>query len=191
MEPVDVLVVCTANIARSPLAERLLQAHADHRLGPGAVVVHSAGVHARTGDLPADGSVQVADQWGLDLRDHRSRPVTPELAARADLVLTMSRRHRDKVTRLAPGLLERTYTLRELVRLLPDLPGGGEPGLVREHLEAVLHRAHETRPLQADGRRDDDVVDPWGGPYEGYVDLGNTLVDLTEPLVDVLFGPAR
>jgi protein-tyrosine phosphatase len=190
MEPVHLLVVCTANICRSPLAAALLQAHADHRCGAGTFVVTSAGAQARLGYPAAEGSCRIAERWGLDMPAHRSRPADRGVAEQADLILTMSRAHRDHVAALASGLKLRTFALREFARLAPQLPATGVPGEAREHLHRVAAGAHANRPLRVVEPTGDDIPDPFGGPLPGYVAFANTLVDLTEALVPIIFGPS-
>ena len=72
----EVLVVCTANICRSPMAEALLRAWLSHHAPTVAadVAVASAGVRARPGDPAAPHMMAIADRWGLDLHGHRSAP---------------------------------------------------------------------------------------------------------------------
>jgi protein-tyrosine-phosphatase len=53
----------------------------------------------------------VALEDGVDLSAHRARVLTPELAASADLILTMSRSHRQRLSDLGYG--ERTFLLGE------------------------------------------------------------------------------
>jgi protein-tyrosine phosphatase len=55
--------------------------------------VLSAGVSAYPGGPAADEAVEVAKQYGADLTGHRSRPLSPELAAQADLLVAMTREH--------------------------------------------------------------------------------------------------
>jgi protein-tyrosine-phosphatase len=135
-EPMRILVVCTANRCRSPVAEVLLWRALV--LEGVTAVVRSAGFLEP--GLPVDETTrQVMAERGIDLSGHRSTQVSAELLAWADLVLTMERRH-----------------VRELVVLAGrDLPvatfvgygNGATPGTV----------------LVGDGG-DDEVPDPIGRP---------------------------
>lgn len=91
-----ILVVCTGNTCRSPLGEALLRAVADER-GHNGLEVRSAGTSAMDGAPASEGSYLVALEHGLDLSAHRARPLTRDLVQQADLVLTMSRRHLQRV----------------------------------------------------------------------------------------------
>ncbi len=114
-----VLIVCTGNTCRSPLAAVALL----DELGPDRerVEVLSAGTAAREGQPASPTTVEIAAQEGFDLVAHRSRRVTPALARAADLILVMEREHTRAVQALG-GDPERTHVLSEW-------PDPGEPGL--------------------------------------------------------------
>ena len=75
------------------------------------VTVASAGTGAWVGAPASEGSYLVALEDGVDLSAHRAQPLTPELAASSDLILTMSRSHRQRLSELGYG--ERTFLLGE------------------------------------------------------------------------------
>ena len=93
--PKLIVTVCTANICRSPMAEALLR-HALKAEPPPLCdcQVVSAGVAARKGEKVSPNSVEALAKVGLRISDHRSQPLTQELADRADLVLCMTESHR-------------------------------------------------------------------------------------------------
>jgi protein-tyrosine-phosphatase len=94
-----ILFVCTGNTCRSPLAESIARAMVAERARDD-VQVSSAGTNAWDGASASDGSILVALEHGLDLSTHRARSVTSELVAAADLVLTMSPSHLERVEAL-------------------------------------------------------------------------------------------
>lgn len=106
----NVLFVCTGNTCRSPLAEVLMRRLLDER-GLEGITVSSAGTGAWLGAPASEGSYLVALEDGVDLSAHRAQPLTAELAASADLILTMSRSHRQRLSDLGYG--ERTFLLGE------------------------------------------------------------------------------
>ena len=106
----NVLFVCTGNTCRSPLAEALLRRLLEERQVEG-VTVASAGTGAWAGAPASEGSYLVALEDGVDLSAHRAQLLTPELAASSDLILTMSRSHRQRLSELGYG--ERTFLLGE------------------------------------------------------------------------------
>src|SRR5882724_3677292 len=94
-----ILLVCTGNICRSPLAEALLLRTLKER-GIEGVEVSSAGTGAWDGAPASEGAYLVGLERGLDLSGHRARLLTRELVEEADLILTMARHHRARVDEL-------------------------------------------------------------------------------------------
>lgn len=172
-----ILVVCTANICRSPMAERLLAEYLARRVPDARAVISSAGTHARPGDPAASGMQRIAEGWGLDLDYHRSRRVDQELAASQDLVITMEDAHRTVVSRLAPGLGSRTFIITELAALM-DATGPPVAGTLPQRV-AAWHAARARTALDVT-----DVGDPYGGPTQGYETTAWQLAGLVE-----LIGP--
>ena len=105
-----VLLVCTGNTCRSPMAVGAL----NDELGPEAarIEVSSAGTAAWEGQPATEASVEVAARDGIDLAGHRSRRVTPALVRAADLVLVMERGHLSAVQALGADP-KRTHVLGE------------------------------------------------------------------------------
>lgn len=115
-----ILVVCSGNTCRSPMAARLLAS----RLGPGPEVV-SAGIAAAPGAAASPFALQAMAEREFDLGGHRARPLTRDLVEQAGLVLTMTRAHRRAVVDLVPAAADRTFTLREYAGC-PVSPPRGE-----------------------------------------------------------------
>jgi len=88
----EILMVCTGNICRSPMAEGLLR-HLLPQPLKSAVSVSSAGTHALHGNQPAPHAVTAMARIGIDIRHHRARMVNRELLRRVDLSLAMERGH--------------------------------------------------------------------------------------------------
>jgi protein-tyrosine phosphatase len=108
-----ILVVCTANVCRSPLAEIVLQQgmagqHSEF------VDVTSAGTHADAGQPMC---AQGAAHAGVDPDVHRSRLLSAVDLADADLVLTADRSQRAAAARLDPSCRPRLFTLRQAAGL--------------------------------------------------------------------------
>lgn len=94
-----ILLVCTGNTCRSPMAEALLRRKLMER-NIDNVTVSSAGTGAWDGAPASEGAYLVALENGLDLSSHRARLLTRDIANQATIVLTMGRHHRARVEQL-------------------------------------------------------------------------------------------
>jgi tRNA threonylcarbamoyl adenosine modification protein (Sua5/YciO/YrdC/YwlC family) len=117
--PFDVLIVCTGNSCRSPMAGVLLESGFPAELAD-KVRVRSAGVACIDGAPVTEYARQVAGEHGLDLREHRSKHLTPKMVGEADLVLVMEPYHRDEITRRFPGAAAKVHFLRGFGSEAPD-----------------------------------------------------------------------
>ena len=115
-----ILTVCTGNICRSPVAERLLQAGLDQAV-PGGFVVTSAGTRALVGEPIQPPSADIVRTFGGNPDGFAARQLTSRILRGVDLVLTMTSGHRGEVLQLDASLLKRTFTIREFARMLDVL----------------------------------------------------------------------
>jgi protein-tyrosine-phosphatase len=106
-----VLVVCTGNSCRSPMAQCML---ADMLKGTPSSV-GSAGTDAPVGSPAALNAVVVMREAGLDLSRHRAQQLSAAMVDLADLVLVMEEYHRQRVVELVPHATERTRLLLSFV----------------------------------------------------------------------------
>ncbi len=169
---VRILTVCTGNICRSPVAERLLQAGLD-QLSPGTFQVRSAGTRAVAGDPVQPLSARIIADYGGSPAGFAARQLAPGVLHDADLVLTMAADHRAEVVQTDPSVLRRTFTIREfarMVRILEERQPSPGPGTdlpawwkaLPARAAAVRHLALATVPA------DNDVADPYGLGPEAY-----------------------
>ncbi len=104
-----VVFICSGNICRSPMAERLFLAAAQTRGAPAvAVSMGTLGLRARRADPHA---IDALAEIGLDVSDHRSQPLSVGILRNATSVLAMERMHIDEVLRRDPMLRARTHLL--------------------------------------------------------------------------------
>ncbi len=103
-----VLMVCTGNVCRSPMAEALLRARFAAR-GRGSV--SSAGLSALVGRPAEPLAVELLAERGIDLSAHRARQLTPDMVAAAELVVVMEAAQQHELERLAPAARGRVHRL--------------------------------------------------------------------------------
>ena len=178
-----ILLLCSANICRSAMAEPLLSARLT---GLGAsVAVWSAGMTGAAVPPPAE-AVAALDARGYDISGHLSRPVRAADLAAADLILGMAREHVRHAVVLLPTAWPRTFTLKDLVRRGRRI-GARAPG---EPLSVWLTRAAAGRDHRDLLGRSagDDVADPYGGPAHRYELTADLLDQLTGELADLCWG---
>ena len=133
----SILVVCTGNICRSPIGERLLR----KRL-PG-VKVKSAGVHGLV-KHPADATAaDVAANHGVSLEGHAGRKLTAEMARNYDLILAMESEHIAQVTASAPEDRGKTMLFGQWLeqKEIPDPYRKSQDAF--EHVYGMLERASQ------------------------------------------------
>ncbi|HEX5493413.1 MAG TPA: DUF4012 domain-containing protein [Mycobacteriales bacterium] len=213
-----ILVVCTGNVCRSPLAERIIRARLVWALGAGAdrFTVTSAGTEPLTG-LPMDPrAARAAGALGADVEGFAAREVTPADVAAADLVLTASRAHRASAVRMHPRAHRYAFTILEFSRLAGVLPAalsvpgdGGTPGTpstgsgngtaeaaaaaraddaVRRARMLVARAAALRGTVRPRRPEDDDVADPIGGAGQVHRTVGTVIADALAGPLEVITG---
>lgn len=187
----QVLVVCTGNICRSPLIERVLQSALDERWGPGEVSVRSAGTMGLEGYPMDERAARHLAGFGGVSDGFVARRVTKELVASADLVLTATREHRGRVVQLHPRALRYAFSyldFADLARHLPDeelptAPSGAD--WVREVTQVLASKRGMRAPLEAHLA---DIVDPYNRHDDVYDEMSAQIRQATPDVVRALTG---
>jgi len=181
-EPFRLLVVCTANRCRSPMAERLA-ADQLRRRGVDAEVRSSGTME---GGVPAtDGARRALARRGLDLSEHTSRQLDADTIEVADLIVTMERRHLGAVAELSIEAVRRSFPLKELAALAAAT-GTRPPAVpVSEWIARADRMRHPSSVLSVS--TSDDVQDPMGGSRRDYRRTADELDDLLDQVFSRLF----
>lgn len=149
--PFRILLVCTGNTCRSPMAAAFWRAAVKDMpsLAALGVAVDSAGLSAADGSPAASEAEAVMRERGLDLSEHRSRRFTGS-DSEADLILTMTEGHKAEVILAYPEAAAKVYTLKEYAgqQGSPDIDdpiGQGETEYrrVRDEIERAVRMGAE------------------------------------------------
>ncbi len=117
---VSVLCVCTGNTCRSPMAEGIfrkylaekLECEVD-RLDEMGYTVASAGILDMAGSAASGEAVAACAARGVDIRAHKSQPVSVGLIRGSDRIFAMERMHQARVVALSPEAAGKCVLLAE------------------------------------------------------------------------------
>ena len=187
-----ILHVCTGNVCRSPMAERLMRHGLAQRLGgaAGAILVESAGTWGHEGAPMEAHAAAVLAEYGADPSGFTGRELLDDHVIDADLVLTATRDHRAQVISMGHAAGLRTFTLKEFTRLVRAIDPTTLPdGSVTERARALVRAAAALRGwLLAPSPDADEVHDPYGAPISYFRSIGEEIHDALDPVVTALTG---
>jgi protein-tyrosine phosphatase len=135
---VRILVVCTGNVCRSPMAEGILRKLLRDSGSHGGVIVESAGTAAMEGAHASGNSVEVAFRRGIDIRGHAARQLTKRLVNRASLILTLQPEHKEWIAGRYPDAAAKTNVITSYAD--PD----GDPDGIHDPIGLDLDAYEET-----------------------------------------------
>ena len=182
VEPFRILMVCTGNICRSPMAEQMLRKKFAER-NIKNVVIDSAGVYAMEGEpmtIEASTSMRAV---GYAPASHAAKQATADIIASANLVLTATQDHRSDVVRALTRANRFTFTIKEFANLAayiaepdPDVELPVATDLADKLVITSMARGYA--PEVADA----DIEDPY---QRGQAVFDATRAEL-EPLLDAI-----
>ena len=145
-----IVIVCTGNTCRSPMAEAILRRLIAERLNckpeevdQRGVIVASAGLSAAPGGGAAPEAIETMRQRGLDISRHESQPLSDKLVRHADVVLALTGAHRQAIVRRWPEAAGRTLIMRMDNRDIDDPIGA--PAEVYQQCAAQIEEALRQR----------------------------------------------
>lgn len=151
----NILFVCTGNTCRSPMAEGLMKILLKKQ-NQNEIYVSSAGVSACDGLFASTNAQIAAKNRGADISLHSSRRVDKHMLASADLILCMTKSHKNQLCSMFSDYKNKIYTLPEYV-----------------HCNCY-----------ADSTGPDEISDPFGGDIEEYEKCASDLECLLVKLLE-------
>ena len=171
-----ILLVCTGNTCRSPMAEAMLREMAKRRQVE--LEVRSAGVVALDGQPISAHAAEALRKRNVPLPTGGASSLKEDGVGWADLILTMTVRHKEALLGRFPDAAGKTYTLKEYAFYQASSDGSQTAGDGGEASSA------------ADGPPDLDIADPFGGSLELYEQSAEEIARALERVLDrlVSFG---
>lgn len=201
-DEIRVLMICTANMCRSPIAEAVLRDAIARAAIPWTV--SSAGVIAQDGRPMDAKAAKVLAERAIAMPGWTARRLVPGLIEQADLVLTAELQHRSTVVRMVPAAISRTFALLQFARFAdhagPAGPRSAEPRSAESRsaesrsaesrsaesrsaassIERIIAAREDLQPVPAGS---DDLADPIGRSIRHFRDCADTVARAVEQIV--------
>lgn len=111
---INIIFVCTGNTCRSCMAEGIFRAVASVEEKELDFRAISRGLHALDGDSASEHSINaLKNLWDIDISLHKAKMLSFQDVLQGDLLLTMTRAHRDTIKAKFPDMGFKIFTLKE------------------------------------------------------------------------------
>lgn len=117
-----IMFICTGNICRSAMAEAMLKKMVEQEKIPN-IEVCSSGIYAETGDVSTIDAIEVMEEYGINLKEHRATNTKESQVEAMDLILCATLSHKIAVLQAYPDLKEKVYTIKEYAGLAKEGKG--------------------------------------------------------------------
>ncbi|MFC1614051.1 low molecular weight protein arginine phosphatase [Gemmatimonadota bacterium] len=111
-----ILIVCTGNTCRSPMAKVILEKLLEDNDLKDQVLVSSAGIISLGGAPASKMAVEVCRDNGLDLSTHQSKRLTDSIIRDADLIIVMEQMHKELILKTNSADINKIKLLSEFVQ---------------------------------------------------------------------------
>jgi protein-tyrosine-phosphatase len=124
-----IMFVCTGNICRSAMAEAILKKKVKDKNIDKSFFVCSSGIYAYNGDVSTYEACKIMkDDFGIDLSNHRATAIRDSKIEDMDLILCMTKSHKETLNLIYPNLKNKIFLIKEYVNLEGEVkdPWGGD-----------------------------------------------------------------
>lgn len=114
-----IMFICTGNICRSAMAHWLMKKKLKENNLPN-IDVYSSGIFAMPGDISTEEAINVMEEYGVNLKQHRATLTRDSNIQEMDIILCMTNSHKHTLIQMYPNLKDKIMTLKEYVDITKD-----------------------------------------------------------------------